>query len=614
MYRKPVSTARRTGKRFARTLLCTSLAAAISAVAQAQMSETTSESETSTVAAKRPNLLVILADDLGYTDLGAYGSEIKTPNLDDLAQQGLRFSKYRTAPSCAPTRAMLMSGVDSHRAGVANIAEALTPAQSHSPFYQGHLRKDVVTIATQLKDAGYHTYMAGKWHLGYKDPALRPINRGFEQTVMMPYSGGDNWSDKSYLPLYEKTLWFENGEPFELPEDFYSSEFLVDKAIAQIDSNRADGKPFFTYLPFMAVHLPMQAPREYTQKYLETYRHGWDPIRSQRQQAAKAIGLVPADAAMKRMNTTAEWGALPEEEQRYNAKRMAVYAGMIDAMDAHIGRLLQYLKDIGEYDNTVIVFTSDNGPEPNEVTGPQRLLMLNLLDYTDAYETLGEKGSYGTIGPSFASAAAAPLGHYKFHSGEGGMRVPLVVSGPAVADVLRGQISHATAYVKDLAPTLLELAGVADHRGQYRGRTVEPITGRSLRPLLEQPSTAVYGPEDTIAYEIGGNAALIKGDYKITFNRGPNNDGQWHLYHIERDPGETTPLEQQKPARFAELLSDYETYVRDNGVLPVPPDYNQRRQVTRNAVRQRLPQIAFAAGLLLAGVATLLLWRRRRRG
>lgn len=540
--------------------------------------------------AARPNILLILADDLGFSDITPYGSEISTPNLSALAEQGLRFSNYHTSASCAPTRAMLMTGVDSHRAGVGNIFEALTPAQAGSPYYRGSLNHNVVTIASLLKDSGYHTYMSGKWHLGYKDKALRPINRGFEQTVMMPFSGADNWSRKSYLLNYEKALWFENGEEIPLPDDFYSSEFLVDKAISQIDSNKADGKPFFSYLAFQAVHIPVQAPAEYTEKYMDTYVDGWTRLRERRQRAVKALGLIPANAPMKTMVTTKNWDALDASEQRYNAKRMAVYAGMVDAMDFHIGRFLQHLKAIGEYDNTIIIFTSDNGSEPSdpeEISAAFPLFML-FEGYNNDYETLGERNSYNTIGTSFASAAASPLGHYKFHSGEGGMRVPMIVSGPALAQRHRGDISHAMAYVKDLAPTILGLAGVEHPGVHYQGGDIEAMTGKSLMPIVSGEADAIHSKQDVIAYEIGGNAALIKGDYKIIYNRGAAGDEQWHLFNIAKDPGETEQLNTSKPEIYSDLLAEYERYVIANGVLEVPDDYEQREQVLSNAVQVRI--------------------------
>ena len=548
----------------------------------------------------RPNILLILADDLGYSDIGSYGSEISTPNLDQLANNGLRFSSFYTTASCAPTRAMLLTGVDSHRAGVANISEALTPEQAHSPFYHGTLNHNVITIARLLNDAGYDTAMSGKWHLGYADPSLLPINRGFKQTVTMPFSGGDNWTQQSYVPHYDKTLWLENGKEIAVPEGFYSSKFIVDKAIQQLENNQKNHqeqrKPFFSFVSFQAVHIPVQAPKEFTEKYIGSYRDGWHALRKNRQNAVKDLGLIPANAPMKRMAATDDWDDLSEEEKRYGDKRMSVYAGMVDAMDHHIGRLIQYLKESGQYDNTVIIFTSDNGPAAGDVP----LLWINALGYNRDYETLGERYSYGTIGASFGSAVASPLGHYKFHSGEGGIRVPLIISGPQVAGSHRGRISHSKAFVKDLAPTILALAGTHHPGTQYKGKVIEANTGRNLLPVIAAQTDAVYTDEDVIAYEIGGNAALIKGDYKITLNRGGANDGRWHLYNITEDPGETEPLETVETTVFFDLIAEYETYARENGVIPVPKNYHQPAQILSNGLKAWFKSyISSLTGLLI---------------
>jgi len=548
-----------------------------------------------------PNIIVILADDLGYSDIGSYGSEINTPNLDNLASEGLRFSNYYTSASCAPTRAMLLTGVDSHRTGVGNIAEALPPEQTHSPFYRGTLNHNVVTIATLLKDAGYNTAMAGKWHLGYEDEALRPVNRGFDQTVMMPFSGGDNWTNQSYLPNHDKTLWYKNGKEIELPEDFYSSKFITDNIIAQLENNRGSDKPFFSYVAFQAVHIPVQAPKEYTEKYINTYSDGWTTLRESRQKAVKDLGLIAQDAPMKTMNTTADWEALTDDEKQYQAKRMAVYAGMVEAMDFHIGRLIQYLKDTGEYENTVIIFTSDNGAEPSDPTTMSKLfpVFMSLNGYNKNIETLGEKFSYNAIGDSFASAAVSPLGHYKFHAGQGGIKVPMIISGPALAHQQIGEISHAKAFVKDLASTILALAGTRHPGTEYQGKVIEPSTGKNLLPVIQNTADTVYSDNDIIAYEIGGNAALIKGDYKITFNRGDNNDATWHLYNIARDPGETIEVEAAEPAIFSDLLNEYQVYARQNGVLPVPIDYQQTTQAGRNIIKKRFGQPLYIVSAIL---------------
>ncbi|HCG70472.1 MAG TPA: arylsulfatase, partial [Gammaproteobacteria bacterium] len=228
-----------------------------------------------------PNIVLVLADDLGFADLGSYGSEIQTPNIDQLAASGLRFSNFHVAASCAPTRAMLMTGLDSHSVGVANIPEAIPEDQAHAPAYQGVLDTDVPTVAEMLRQAGYRTLMSGKWHLGMAD-AERPSQRGFDRTFMLADTGADNWRQRSYLPIYAEANWFEDGEPTSLPEDFYSSKHLVDKAIEQIGSESE--QPFFTYLAFQAVHIPVQAPAEFRDKYLQTYVHGWHALRSARSQ------------------------------------------------------------------------------------------------------------------------------------------------------------------------------------------------------------------------------------------------------------------------------------------------------------------------------------------
>ncbi len=537
--------------------------------------------------AARPNIVLILADDLGFSDIAPYGSEIQTPSLTALAERGIQFTNYHTAASCAPTRGMLLTGVDSHRNGVPNIPETIPAEQAQHANYQGTLSHNVVTVSSLLQDAGYHTYMAGKWHLG-KSPDLLPFRRGFERTVTMADTGADNWEQKPYIPIYKKANWFADGEPFDLPEDFYSSRFLVDKTIEFIASNASDGKPFFAYLPFQAVHIPVQAPQEFTDKYMGVYDAGWEELRKQRQARAKTLGIVPADSTMVTMSTTNDWDSYTAQEQRYHAKRMAVYAGMIDAMDHHIGRLVDYLKSTGQYNNTVFIFTSDNGSEASGGDEPRALAMqisLGLQGYNNDYESLGLKGSFNTIGPSFASAAAAPLAYYKFYAGEGGMRVPLVIAGASIPAA--PQLSNAFAYVTDITPTILDMAGVDPPSNRYGGRPVEPVTGRSLLPLLRGDVAAVYSPTDTIGYELGGNAALFQGDYKIVLNIPPVGDNAWHLYNIVTDPGETQDLSAKIPERMQQMLGHYQAYAADNGVLPIPAHYNATAQGVFNGVLDR---------------------------
>ena len=287
---------------------------------------------------------------------------------------------------------------------------------------------------------------------------------------------------------------------------------------------------------------------------------------------------------------------------------------MIDAMDHHIGRLIQYLEDTDQYDNTVFIFTSDNGPEGTEVLSGARATYLRLWfathGYNMDYETLGTRGSFVDIGPSFGSAAASPLAYYKFFAHEGGMRVPMIIAGDMVART--GSISNAFTYVTDLAPTVLELANVKPPTGSYQGREVEDISGKSLMPLLTGQADRAHEPDETIGYELAGNAALFKGDYKIVIDRGPVGDGEWHLFNFVTDPGEASDLKEAKSELFAEMMDDYERYARDCRVLPVPDGYDQRKEVFRYVLRNNpdplLLSIVGGLGLLILFLA----WRGLR--
>ena len=537
-------------------------------------------------AAQQPNIILILADDLGFTDIAPYGSEISTPSLTALASEGIRFTNYHTAASCAPSRAMLLTGVDNHKAGVASIPEAIPPEQSGFDNYQGVLGNNVVTVASLLEASGYHTYMAGKWHLG-KERHQLPSRRGFEKTVAMADTGADNWEQKPYIPIYKKANWFADGEEMVLPEDFYSSRFLIDKTIEFIDSNLEDGRPFFAYLPFQAVHIPVQAPQKFIDQYMGVYDVGWEQLREDRLTKALELGVVGQGTEMVEMSTTEDWEALPDERKRYEAKRMAVYGGMVTAMDFHIGRLIEHLKATGQYDNTLFVFTSDNGSEvsgtPDPRNGPARLFV-ESQGYTSEYETLGLKGSFNSISPSFASASASPLAFYKFYAGEGGLRVPLIIAGQSIT--VKGELNHALSHVTDITPTILSLAGVKAPDGRFGGRPVEAIVGRNLMPLIRGDVDRVYAEDEAIGYEVGGNAALFRGDHKIVMNRGPVGDSKWHLYNIVSDPGETEDLADAMPERMLVMSQAYEQYVLENGVLPVPIGYEQVYQIGINGLRE----------------------------
>jgi arylsulfatase/uncharacterized sulfatase len=481
---------------------------------------------------------------------------------------------------------MLLTGVNNHLAGIPNIPEMLAPEQMVHENYQGVLGDNVVTIATLLEGSGYHTYMAGKWHLG-AEPGKLPSQRGFERTVALMDSGADNWEQRPYLPIYDEANWFADGKRFELPDDFYSSRFLIDKTIEFIDNNLDDGKPFFAYVPFQAVHIPVQAPQEYIDRYMGVYDEGWDQLRQTRHDRAVELGILPEAVSMNRMSTTADWETLSPDRKRYEAKRMAVYAGMIEAMDANIARLVAYLESRGQIDNTIFVFTSDNGAEGSGAQDPTAFPGNILLSsaYDTDYETLGLKGSFNSISPGFTSAAVSPLSYYKFYVGEGGLRVPLIISGGPVSDPPAQ--TAAFAWATDIAATILGFARVDTPNGRYAGKPVLPITGKDLSPILRGEVEGVYEETDTVGYELTGHSALFRGDYKLVRNLQPLGDGEWRLYNIVIDPGEVADLKAEMPDRLKTMLADYALFEEENGVEPIPPGYSRTRQLVINMLREQ---------------------------
>ncbi|HYD89066.1 MAG TPA: arylsulfatase [Vitreimonas sp.] len=547
----------------------------------------------------RPNFVVIVIDDAGFTDLGAYGGEARTPNIDALAARGAQFTRYYTSPLCAPSRAMLLTGVDAHRTGIATIPEVLPPEHVGQPGYTMRLEPGVTTVATRLRDGGYRTYATGKWHLGH-GPGDLPNSHGFDRSLVLDASGADNWAPRSYMPYYADAPWFEDGARAEVPADFYSSELIVDQMIEYLEADRARAEPFFAYVAFQAVHIPVQAPRAFTEHYEDVYSAGWEALRERRWRRAQELGYVPADAPQAALHPSLrDWDELPAEERALYARSMAVHAGMLEAMDHHIGRLIAYLQQRGVAENTIFVVVSDNGPEPSnpliERGFPQ---WMALQGYTRELETLGEPRSYVFIGPEFASATAAPGALFKFYTSEGGVHAPLIVAGPGIEQAR----IDARAFVTDIAPTLLERAGVAAPAGERA-----PISGRSMAPVLSGEANAIRGPDDVIGIEVSGNAALYRGDYKLVRNLPRYGDGQWRLYDIVADPGETNDLSQTESELFASMQQAYAEYAAANGVLEMPPGYDVQRQVARNALKKQLERhwwvLAIAAAVLVA-----LLW------
>lgn len=525
-------------------------------------------------AADRPNILLILADDMGYSDASPYGGEIFTPNLARLANQGVMFTDFHVAAYCAPTRSMLMTGADNHLIGLGNMIELVADNQRGKPGYEGYLNGRAPTLATILRDAGYHTYMAGKWHLG-KSPETMPAGQGFERSVGVLEGGADNWENKSYSPGYKSVHFFDGTNELKLPPDFYSSRFYADRMINFIDEAAGDGKPFFGYLPFQAVHQPHQAPANFTARYISTYQAGWSDIAKFRYERMVDLGLMPPGLTLPPAPGVPAWDTLSPEDKRMNAKRMAVYAGMLEYMDLSIGRVLDHLKAKGMLDNTVVVFLSDNGGEAAQLQAYYPEYYASHFDLS--YEHLGEKGSYSEYGPGWAGVSMTPFANYKGSAAEGGVRAPFIIRYPPA--IAQGGRVDRFAYVQDVVPTLLELAGVTPPHADA------PIAGRSMMGVLSGKTAQIHGDTDPVGYEAAGGAALYRGDYKLVRSVPPYGDRAWRLYDLRTDPTESHDLTATQPDLARAMSAAFADYVAHNGVVMVPDDYNVFDQAQKNTAR-----------------------------
>ncbi len=565
---------------------------------------------------RQPNIVILLADDWGFTDVGAFGGEMATPNIDALARAGVRFSNFHVAGSCSPTRAMLQTGVTNHRNGLGNMPETIPPEHVGQPGYDTVMNHRVVTIAEMLRASGYRTYLTGKWHLG-SDATRLPHARGYDRAFSLADAGADNFEQRPIEGMYDSAAWTENGRPATLPRDYYSSSFVVAKMIDYIESGRASGKPFLASINFLANHIPVQAPDSDIARYAGRYRDGWGALRQARAAGAEAAGVMPADVPIVEMASTRDWAGLSPDESAAQVRVMQAYAAMATAMDREVGRLVAHLKASGDYDNTIFVFLSDNGAEPTDPTNRWRNRMFLGNAYDLSTTNIGRRNSFSYIGPSWASAAASPLSGYKFSAAEGGLRVPLIMAWPGNPAFARGSVAGGMAHVTDIVPTLLDLSGSEAPGTQWQGRAVEPVMGRSLVPMLTGATTDVHG-DRPIGYELSGNAALFRGDFKLVRNLPPTGDGRWQLFDIRRDPGETRDLGVEMPARFAAMMADYRAYADANGVLAMPEGYTADDQINENAfnnnMKPRLMRAApWAVGGLIAFIASVLLWRRRRK-
>ncbi|KAM5347421.1 hypothetical protein ACJ41O_010426 [Fusarium nematophilum] len=544
----------------------------------------------------RPNFLVIVADDLGFSDCSCFGSEIQTPSIDKLAQDGLRFTEFHVAAACSPTRSMLMTGTDHHIAGLGQLQEFTRLSPAHQEL---------------LRDGGYQTFMSGKWHLGLK-PEHHPMQRGFDKSfALLPgcanhYDWEPVYKDPANepIPFFEvssRAIHVEDDQYIKhLPRPWYSSDGYTDKMLEYLKARTDQDKdsPFFAYLPYSAPHWPLQAPEENCAKYGGMYSDGPDALRGHRLEQLQSLGLVSPDVRPYPKDPDL-WDTIDQDTRNKSARAMEVYSGMVDRMDCNIGRVIDYLKETGEYDNTMILFMSDNGAEGASFEAIPLLgesIHKHLTEYYDnSLENIGRGNSFVWYGAHWAQAATAPSRLFKMFSTEGGCRVPLIVKPPASLvssqDRFSSLISDAFCTIMDIVPTFLDLAGLEHPGREYKGRQIAALRGRSWKDFLQALSAdathqqrragtstirrQIHGSDYVAGFEIAGSGALRRGDYKITFVPAPRGPQKWELFNVRQDPGETRDLREDLPELFHELLALWEEYRRDVGVVGLGGEFKR---------------------------------------
>jgi arylsulfatase len=524
-------------------------------------------------APRRPNIVIILGDDMGFADMGSFGSEIRTPNLDSLARDGVRFTNFYTHASCSPTRAMLLTGVDTHLNGLGNMDEWTAPNQRGVPGYEGYLNNRVATLPQLLKGAGYHTYMVGKWHLG-KAPEQIPAARGFERDFSLLDGAGSYWDMTNFTGASPRSVFTEDGRYLtSLPKDYYATKTFTDKLIGFIDANRGDGKPFFAYVAHQAPHDPYHLPREWRKRHVGAYDKGWDALRQERLKRQIELGIMPAGTQLaERMWFVPDPIVLAPASRAVLGMKMELYAGMMENLDFHVGRLIDHLKQIGEYENTIVIVFGDNGAEGTDLfkmiagSPGSRDYLFAAINWSQTHPNAwGDPGSYVGYGPMWAQVSMTPFSQYKGWLAEGGIRNALVVSGPAVKRP-KGSINHGLMHVADFMPTLLEIAG-ATYPRTHEGRELPPLIGKSWGPVLAGQTETIRTGQDYLAWEIFGNRAVRQGDWKLRWQFKPYGKGDWELFNIAADPGEHKDLAKERPDKLQALLALWDSYVRTNNVI-----------------------------------------------
>ena len=512
---------------------------------------------------KLPNILLIVADDLGYADLGSFGGNIETPNLDQLSAEGIRFSRFHTAPFCAVTRAMLLTGNYSHVAGMGS-----QDLVSDVPGYEGKLSDRVIPLPSLLQEAGYHTYIAGKWHLGLTEEA-NPANKGFENSFVTLEGGANHYSSRGIFPETPESIYTENGVETNWPEGAYSTDLYTDKLLEYISSNLDDQQPFFAFAAYTSPHWPLQVDEKYWKKYKGKFDAGYEQLRADRLESLKEAGMIPSNSQVPPLHPAIKpWNSLSAEEQKKEARKMELYAGMVDNLDENIGRLFSFLKEKAAYENTLIIFMTDNGAAGEDFFYSDYFGPFLKEYYTDEYSQMGKENSFISYGPQWAEAGSSPFYLYKGFTSEGGMTAPLIISGSPVN--LKGKIHDSFLSVMDIAPTIYDLAGIT-YPDQFQEKAVQKPVGESILPILKNEKSEAHDSTYVFALEHRGYAMLRKGKWKLLNLKIPFERENFGLYDLENDLIEQNDLKNTFPEKYQELLKDWDTWSKKVGVQTPTP-------------------------------------------